>query len=134
MTLLTYSDLILLRTFEERLGYLRTDGLPSEMTFGQLRSLNQRFYASRLWKQTREAVIVRDLGYDLAIPGRAIFGKVIVHHMNPLRPKDIYHESERALNPEFLVTVSHNTHQGIHFGSQEHEPYSERFPGDTKLW
>ena len=104
------------------------------MTFGQLRSLNQKFYASRLWKQTREVVIARDLGYDLGIPDRPIFGKVIVHHMNPLRPKDIYHSSEWALDPEFLVTVSHNTHQGIHFGSQEHELYLERFAGDTKLW
>ena len=134
MSQLTYSDLILLGTFEERLEYLRTGGLPSEITFGQLRSLNQKFYTSRLWKQSREVVIARDLGYDLGIPGRPIFGKVIVHHMNPLRPKDIYHGLEWALDPEFLVTVSHNTHQGIHFGSQEHKPHLERFAGDTKLW
>ncbi len=132
--ILTYSDLVLLKSFEERLEYLRTDGLPSEITFGALRSLNQRFYTSRIWKQVRAEVIARDLSYDLGIPGRSIFGKVIVHHMNPLRPKDIYHSSELALNSEFLVTVSHGTHQAIHFGSQLPEPEIERFPGDTILW
>jgi hypothetical protein len=132
--LLSYSDLILLKTFEERLDYLRTDGLPSEVTFAALRPLNQRFYSSANWKRVRRAVIARDLAYDLAVPGRHITGRVIVHHMNPLRPKDIYYNSELALNPDYLVTVSHDTHQGIHFGYTPPEPYKERAPGDTRLW
>ena len=44
--MLTYTDLILLPTFEERVEFLRTDGKPSELTFDALRFLNQTFYNS----------------------------------------------------------------------------------------
>lgn len=134
--MITYYDLIVLPTFEDRLALLRTGGLPSEITFDQLRILNQRFYNSSAWKAVREIVIARDFGWDLAVPGRDIFGKVMVHHMNPLRPKDlIYHQNE-ALNPDLLITVSHPTHQAIHFGSDPNSSFvfEERHPGDTKLW
>jgi hypothetical protein len=131
--MLTYTDLITFPTFEERVEFLRTDGKPSELTFDALRFLNQTFYNSRVWKRVRASVIARDLGFDLAIPGRVIFGRVIVHHMNPLIPKDIYLQSERALDPEFLITVSHDTHQAIHFGYLKAN-IIDRFSGDTKLW
>ena len=130
----TYSDLILLRTFEKRLEYLRTYGLPSEITFDKLRYLNQRFYASRAWKRVRAEVIARDLVHDLAVPGRSISGRVIVHHMNPLRKEDLYYSSDVALDPELLVTVSHDTHQAIHFGSEPRPVLVDRFEGDTRLW
>jgi len=130
----TYTDLILIPTFEGRLAFLRTDELPSELTFDKLRYINQKFYTSRAWRIARRNVIARDLGFDLGIPGREIFGKVIVHHMNPLRPKDLYLGSEMTLDPEFLITVSHHTHGAIHFGSEPQELVVERFLGDTKLW
>ena len=130
----TYSELIELPTYEERLAYLRTDGLPSEVTFDKLRYLNQRFYNSRGWKLVRKHVISRDLGFDLAFPGREIIGKVIVHHMNPILPKDLYLGSDELLDPEVLVTVSHYTHEAIHFGLERLDPLIEREPGDTKLW
>jgi len=136
--MLTYTDLISIPTFEERLEFLRTDGKPSELTFDELRFLNQSFYNSRRWKLVRASVVARDLGFDLAIPGREIFGRVIVHHMNPLIPKDIYLNSEKALDSEFLVTVSHDTHQAIHFGPPKgaitFDIIEERFLGDTNLW
>lgn len=133
--MLTYSDLILLKTFEERLDYLRVDGLPSEITFGPLRKLNQRFYNSPAWKRVRDEVISRDLGFDLGVPGYDIFGKVLVHHMNPLRPKDLVYNTSYALDPEFLITVSNDTHLSIHFGYEVDPPMEiERFKGDTKLW
>ena len=133
--MLTYSELILYETFEDRMDYLATDSRPSEITFGALRFLNQAFYNSRQWKHVRLYVIARDLGFDLSIPGRTIFGKTIVHHMNPLLPKDIYDKSEISLSPEFLITVSHSTHQGIHFGRVSDIPFEiERVKGDTKLW
>ncbi len=130
----TYSELIELPTYEERLAYLRTDGLPSEVTFDKLRYLNQRFYNSKGWKLTRKFVIGRDLGYDIGVPGREIFGKVIVHHMNPILPKDVYLGREELFDPEVLITVSHYTHQAIHFGCEELDPFIEREPGDTRLW
>ncbi len=132
--MLTYSDLILLPTFEERLEFLKTDGLPSEVTFDKLRYLNQRFYNSPSWKKVRQAVIARDLGYDLAVPGYEILGRVLVHHMNPLLPKDLMLKSERALDPEFLITVSHKTHLAIHYGFEQPQPIVDRYSGDTKLW
>lgn len=130
----TYSELVKLPTYEERLAYLRTDGLPSEVTFDQLRYLNQRFYNSKAWKLARRYVITRDLGFDLAVPGRDIFGKVMVHHMNPILPKDVYLGHEEILDSEFLITVSHYTHQAIHYGRETPDPFIEREPGDTKLW
>jgi len=130
----TYSELMELPTYEERVAYLRTDGLPSEVTFDQLRYLNQRFYNSKGWKMVRRFVISRDLGFDLAVPGREIFGKVIVHHMNPILPKDLYLGHEEIFDPEFLITVSHYTHEAIHFGFEKPDPFIEREPGDTKLW
>lgn len=132
--MLTYTELQELETYEDRLEYLRTNGLSSELTFDKLRVLNQRFYNSPEWKRVRRFVIARDLGYDLGVPGREINGRVMVHHMNPLLPKDLLVNVELALDPEFLITVSHDTHQAIHFGVEPLEPMSDRRPGDTKLW
>lgn len=131
--MLTYSDLIMIPTFEERVQFLRTDGKPSELTFDELRFLNQTFYNSKAWKIIRVSVIGRDLGFDLGIPGREIFGRVLVHHMNPLIPKDFYLQSDKTLDPEFLITTSHDTHLAIHFGYVKAN-IIDRFSGDTKLW
>lgn len=133
--ILTYSKLIRLSTFEERLAYLRTDGLPSEVTFADLRYLNQTFYNSSHWKRVRKSVISRDLGHDLGIPGLDVMGKAIVHHMNPITPEDLLVHSDLIVDPEFLITVSHSTHQAIHYGSPTRKyVLSERAPGDTRLW
>ena len=105
------------------------------MTFESLRELNQAFYNSPLWRRIRRLVIARDLGFDLAVPGKDIFGKAMVHHMNPLRPKDLLTLSEKATNPEFLVTVSDHTHNAIHYGVAPPPPLIViRKPGDTTLW
>lgn len=132
--MITYYDVLAFPTFEQRLNFLRTDSLPSEVTFDQLRDLNQRFYNSPEWKRIRRLVIARDLGFDLAVPGREIHGKVIVHHINPLIPKDLYLLLPRATDPDLLITVSSSTHKAIHFGAQTPEQFIERRPGDTKLW
>jgi len=130
----TYTELLTLPTFEERLEFLKTTELPSDLTFAQLRSLNQAFYNSRAWKQVRRQVIGRDLGHDLAIPGRDILGRVIVHHMNPIRPNDLRYNVDKCLDPEFLITVSNNTHNAIHFNTELVELSYDREPGDTTLW
>lgn len=131
--MLTYSDLVTFDTFEDRLEFLKVPDIPAELTFGVLRHMNQKFYASRPWKMVRDHVIARDMGFDLGIPGMEIFGKVLVHHMNPLRVKDLY--GPMSLDPEFLITVSDQTHRAIHFGSTPREVIvTERRPGDTKLW
>ena len=133
--MLTISEMMRYPTYEERLDYLSLDAASSQMTFETLRDINQAFYNSPLWKRIRQVVILRDLGWDLAVPGKEITRKVMVHHMNALKPKDLFQLSERATNPEFLVTVSEWTHNAIHYGAPLPQPMIiERQPGDTDLW
>lgn len=115
----TYSEMILLPTFEERYEYLKLNGKVGDDTFGFDRYLNQLFYKSDEWKSVRNAVIVRDNGCDLGIEGRDIQKRVIIHHMNPLTKKDILSMSNEVMNPEFLICVSHETHNAIHYGDEE---------------
>lgn len=107
-----------LKTFEERYQYLRLDGVIGEDTFGFDRYLNQIFYRSKRWKRVRDKVIVRDNGCDLGIEGHEIYGKVLIHHMNPITIRDIENESDFLLNPEYLICVTHNTHNAIHYGDE----------------
>ena len=69
----TYSELITLKTFEERYEYLRLDGVVGEDTFGYDRYLNQKFYNSKLWKDCiRPKIILRDNGCDMGLEGYEI--------------------------------------------------------------
>lgn len=132
----TYSELIKYNTFEDRFNYLKLNGVIGEDTFGFDRWLNQNFYNSKEWKSIRDFVIIRDGGCDMAMDGYEIGGKVYVHHMNPITPNDIVHSTEALMDPEFLVCVSHNTHNAIHYGDISilaTDPV-ERRPGDTCLW
>ncbi len=115
----TYSELIKLSTFEERFEYLKLNGTVGKETFGFDRYLNQQFYNTDFWKGIRNDIILRDLGCDLACKDRPIFGRIIVHHMNPITSRDILDRNEVLFNPEFLITVSHNTHEAITYGSEE---------------
>lgn len=118
MKIRTYSELILLPTFKERYKYLKLDGSVGEDTFGFDRYINQRFYRSQKWKSIRDQVIVRDNGCDLGVEGYEIYGKVIIHHMNPISLDDIMNESDYLLNPEFLIATTHHTHNAIHYGDE----------------
>lgn len=119
MSIKTYSELIALPTFEERYEYLRLNGRVGEDTFGFDRYLNQNFYRSAEWRRIRDRVIVRDNGCDLAIDDRIIYGKILIHHMNPITDKDLFNLSDILLDPEYLICVSHNTHNAIHYGDGE---------------
>lgn len=114
----TYSELITFPTFEERYQYLRLNGSVGRETFGFDRYMNQFFYRSPEWKKVRNEIIARDNGCDLGVEGREIFGRVLIHHMNPISPEDIRDRSDLLLNPEFLITTVHNTHQAIHYGDE----------------
>jgi hypothetical protein len=118
MSIKTYSELILLPTFEERFQYLRLNGSVGRETFGFDRYMNQVFYRSQKWKSIRDHVIIRDNGCDLGIEGREIQSRVIIHHMNPITLRDIEYESEFLLDPEYLICTVHNTHNAIHFGDE----------------
>lgn len=132
----TYSEMILLPTYNERFRYLKLDGKVGVDTFGLDRYLNQVFYRSAEWKRIRDMVIVRDNGCDLGIPELPIYGKVIIHHMNPLSVDDILNDDpEYMMNPEYLVCVSHSTHNAIHYGDDSQlQEYIPRRANDTAPW
>ncbi|MBO7450611.1 MAG: hypothetical protein J6U54_09595 [Clostridiales bacterium] len=133
-----YSELITIPSYEERYRYLKLDGAAvGADTFGFERFLNQEFYRSREWQNIRSQVIVRDLGCDMAFPGEEIIGKIIVHHMNPITSDDILSHNNLLIDPDYLVCVSMNTHNLIHYGvdkSPLKEEFVERKPNDTCLW
>lgn len=112
----TYSELIQLPTFLERFEYLKLGGKVGEETFGFDRYLNQILYTSPEWRSTRDYVIVRDNGCDLAMPGREINDKIMIHHMNPITVDDILNRSEFVFNPEYLICTIMTTHNAIHYG------------------
>ena len=132
----TYNELRRLETFKERFDYLSLKGVVGESTFGYNRWLNQYFYRSREWKQTRYHVIVRDQSCDLGIPGYDIYSDLLVHHMNPITMEDIEHGSDSLIDPEYLITMSLRTHNAIHYGDASLLPALpiERKAGDTSLW
>lgn len=135
-TIKTYSELITLPTFEERFRYLRLKGVVGKDTFGFDRYLNQKFYRSAEWKRIRDIVIIRDNGCDLGIEDRSIYGKILIHHMNPITEKDIVYASDLLINPEYLICVSHSTHNAIHYGDEDLLMKGPviRTPNDTCPW
>lgn len=136
MKIRTYSELYLLRTFEERFEYLNLKGQVGEKTFGFDRWVNQSFYHSREWRRVRNYVIVRDQGCDLGIPGYEIESGLIVHHMNPLSVFDIEEGEDALIEPLYLITTSLQTHNAIHYGDASLLPRGPvvRQRGDTTLW
>lgn len=131
-----YSELKQLTSFVDRFRYLRIGGIVGELTFGFDRYLNQTLYKTDRWRSIRDEVILRDDGCDLGIPGMLIDGKVIVHHMNAITLEDIQEGREWVFDPEFLICVSLNTHNAIHYGDENLLPKlpEERKPNDTCPW
>lgn len=133
----SYSELIKLPTFEERFDYLRLDGEIGEETFGFDRYMNQSFYRCGEWKRVRDQVIVRDNGCDLGISDRQLYDNIIIHHMNPVTREDLINKSHLLMDPEYLICVSKNTHNAIHYGDElllVSTQIIERRPNDTCPW
>ena len=131
-----YTELIELRTLEERFEYLRLNGAVGEELFGYARYLNQEFYHGGEWRDVRERVILRDGGYDLGVPGWKIVGNIYVHHMNPVTKEQLLDNDPILLDPEYLISCSYNTHQAITWGQIEllPQPLIVRRPNDTVSW
>lgn len=126
----SYSELILLPSFSERLEYLKL--LDNNAT--SPRHISEQFYKSHIWRTIRKQILARDLGFDLGVPGIYIDGTMLVHHINPINENDIIYQTKRLLDPDNLITVSLNTHNLIHYNRDVKTPFVERTPGDTKLW
>lgn len=146
-TIRTYSELVQIPTYEERLAYLRLRGTVGEDTFGFDRIFNQMFYRGGEWRRTRNGIIVRDDGCDLACRDRPIVNdiaddrrrkpSIIIHHMNPIDLDDIRNVTEYLMDPEYLICTSLGTHNAIHYGHEKPfapREFVERIPGDTCPW
>lgn len=115
----TYSEMAQFTTFVDRFNYLKLDGKVGKDTFGFDRIFNQMFYSSKEWKDIRNHVIARDIGCDLGVPGYDIVGqRVLIHHLNPITLDDIEKHADILLDPEYLITTTHNTHNAIHYGDE----------------
>lgn len=136
----SYSQLILLPTFHERLKYVYDPKRIGEETFGDNRYYNQSFYTSDEWKRARREAIVRDTcgGYclDLGCKDCPITGRIYVHHINPITMKDIEEGSRFLFSLENLICVSQETHNTLHYGTLNRVDYEviERKPNDTIPW
>lgn len=115
----SYNELIRFEEFEERYSYLKMEGRVGVETFGYDRYLNQLLYHSKRWQRTRDKIIIRDEGRDLGIEGREIYGKIYIHHINPITVEDIEMDRGIVFNPENLICCSFETHNAIHFGNKD---------------
>lgn len=131
----SYSELIKIKKFDDRLRYLTLKGKIGEQTFGGHRLLNQTLYKSYEWKSIRKKIILRDNGCDLAHDDYPIGGHIYIHHLNPITIEDILNRKANIFDEENLVAVSFKTHNAIHYGVEELVPRSlERKRNDTCLW
>ena len=132
----SYSVVRQLPTFIERFRYLALRGNVGEATFGFNRWVNQDFYKSREWRQARDEIIVRDNGCDLGVEGYEIHKGLFIHHLNPITMAQIDAGDDCLIDPDNLITVTHRTHNAIHYGDERllPQPLVARKPGDTKLW
>lgn len=133
----SYSELMKLKTFEERFEYLKLDGKVGEETFGYDRILNQMLYKDPVWrKEVRPRIIKRDGGYDLGCKDREIGGNVLVHHINPITVDDILRRDPKVFDDENLISTALLTHNAIHYSNEDilmKDPV-ERKPNDTCPW
>jgi len=130
-----YSEVIQLNTFRERYEYLKFRANIGQITFGCDRHINQTLYKSKLWKRTRDRIIIRDNGCDLAMDGYNIIEYLTVHHINPITVLDVLENNPAVYDPQNLICVSPETHNAIHFGNNIREYVSiTRTKNDTSPW
>lgn len=132
----TYSELIMIDDYMKRFFYLKTSNKIGQQTFGNERYLNQILYTSYEWRKARDAVILRDNGCDMGHPEYPIRGRTVVHHINPITPKQIADCDPCIFDPENLICVSYQTHEAIHFGDESLLVVGPtiRTAGDTTPW
>lgn len=133
----SYSELISIPTFEDRLRYLLLHGTVAEDKFGYTRYLNQILYKSNEWRRLRNEIIIRDNGCDLAVDGFEIPSRILIHHINPITIDDIIQKNPIVFDPNNLITTVLSTHEIIHYGDEgdiSNFFYKERSENDTSPW
>jgi len=126
-------------SFDDRFNYLKLNGSVGTSTFDEYRYYIQKFYNSMRWLKVRDSVILRDNGCEFGLEGYDIGRRdlIVIHHINPLTIDDLLNETEYLLNPEYLITVSQNTHLALHYSNRDMlliNPIIERFQNDTIPW
>lgn len=131
----SYSELIKLNSYDKRLRYLMCNGDVGIKTFDADRCFNQMFYHSNEWRRVRRDVMIRDNGCDLGIPNLGIYGRIYVHHINPITMDDLRRSSNKLFSLDNLICCSRDTHEAIHYGRiRDIEGYVRRLPNDTAPW
>ena len=125
----TYSECMQYETFGDRLKYLQL----YDDKYISPRAISNTFYKNNLWLITRDIIITRDAGLDLATKNCSIDGDILVHHIIPITEEDIDNDSDLLYDPENLITTCIPTHNIIHY-KPKLEAFVERRPGDTTLW
>lgn len=131
----TYSEMILLDSFEDRLRYLQLDGKLFDDTFRGNRPISQILYHLPEWRRIRDRIIARDNGFDLGHENYPILGRIYVHHINPISLNDIIGKSPIVYDLENLISCSFDTHKCIHYSIPipKRDIY-ERTINDTCPW
>lgn len=133
----TYSELVKLKTFNDRFKYLMLRDRVGDETFGTMRWLNQVFYKSDEWRKFRNDIIIRDKGCDLGVEGYEINHGLLIHHLEPITANDIVNRNlEKLLDPENVITTIKRTHNALHYGDETILMLDEleRRPNDTIPW
>lgn len=131
----TYSDVLSLSSFKDRVIFLKLSNTVGAPTFGGHRWLNQELYNSLEWKEFRRKIIIRDNGCDLACRDKPIAGAITIHHINPISIDDVLHKRSCVFDPENVICCSYKTHKIIHYQDISLlEEYTPRTKGDTCLW
>lgn len=135
----TYSELIKIHSFEDRLRYLSLDGIVGERTFGSHRYLNQILYNSIEWKDFKKIIVIRDGGFNLAHKNHPISGAIYIHHINPITIDDILNRDPKVFDKENVISTSFRIHNAIHYEDieriiEEMTVTFERKPFDTCPW
>jgi len=132
----SYCEMLQFPTLAERFEYLKLNGHIGDNTFGFNRYINQAFYKSRKWRSVRSEVIIRDGACNLAQSDYPIFGRVHIHHINPVSIEMFEDDDPLLFDLDNLVCVDELMHRAIHYGDVSLLPndYIPRSPGDTTLW
>ena len=133
----SYKELSDISDYVKRFEYLRLGGSVGELTFNGHRYLNQKFYTSDpQWLKVKQQVILRDEGCDMGHPDFPIYGKILIHHINPITIDDLIQRNPCIFDLDNLVCVCLNTHNAIHYGDSTllKLPPVERRANDTCPW
>ena len=133
----SYKELSEISDYVKRFEYLRLGCSIGELTFNGHRYLNQKFYTSDpQWLKVKQQVILRDEGCDMGHPDFPIYGKILIHHINPITIDDLIQRNPCIFDLDNLVCVCLNTHNAIHYGDSSllKLPPVERRANDTCPW